>query len=213
MAIEAHVNPTWAWKWVIMAVFTLVFGAWCIYDAVVRYPTHNLKVAAFAHFQKKEEPPLFDATGGPNGWAFDETKLNYDGFADYPAFAAAQGWSDAAPGAPHSDSDIFIQWVQLGICLSIGLGALTWVTIHKGTKLVADDDTLIASNGKRIPFSTITSIDKKKWDSKGIAVVHYHTPEGSEATTRIDDWVYRDGDLVLEQVERMTGLGTELPGD
>jgi hypothetical protein len=79
--------------------------------------------------------------------------------------------------------------------------------MHKGTRLIADEHEFIAANGARIPYADITDINKAKWDSKGIAVVHYKTPEGADAAAKIDDWVYRDGDLVLEQVEQMTGIG------
>lgn len=207
MAIEAHVNPTWAWKWVIMAVFCLGFGGWCIYDGLVAYPEHNLKVAAFAHYQPDASEELFDATGQPAGWSYDASRLNYEGHPDYPAFAESMGWSDEKPGKPKSDTDIMTQWIQLAITLVIAVSALGWVYAHKGTKLVATDEHLVGANGKQVAFAHITDINKAKWDSKGIAVVHYKTPEGEQGTIKIDDWVYRDGDLVLEQVEQHTGLG------
>ncbi|QNN21961.1 hypothetical protein HED60_06645 [Planctomycetales bacterium ZRK34] len=207
MAIEARVNPTWAWKWVIMAGFCLGFGALCIYDGLIAYPNHNQKVAAFAHYQPDAAEKLFDISGQPAGWSFDETKLDYTGHADFPAFADAMGWSDENPGPPKSDTDITTQWIMLVICALIGASALIWVFLHKGTKLIADENGFIASDGTRIGYAEITDINKAKWDSKGIAVVHYKTPEGADATAKIDDWVYRDGDLVLEQVEQMTGIG------
>ena len=186
MAVEARINPPWLYKWLIVAAGLILFGGWCLYDATVAYPEHNRHVQAFQEFQ--------DA-GRMEQW---------------PEYARQQGWSAEAPGEPKSGFDIWSQWVMLGICWSLAAAALILAGLHYNKKLIADATHLHGANGKSVPYESITSIDKERWDSKGIAVAHYEM-DGRKGRIKIDDWVFRDADLVLDEVEKQTGLGDPLP--
>jgi hypothetical protein len=196
MAVEARVNPTWATKWIIMAVFLLGYGAMCIYDGSVAYPNHNKRV------QKIREYKTETVEGATSAWNWKSDQAKRD-WADY---AKSQGWSDEDPGAPKSEQDLFTQWVQLAIVGPLGIAALAMVLVTSRRKLVADEQGVTGATGPRVPYSAIVSIDKARWDSKGIAILHW-TDGPRSGKLKIDDWVYRDGDRVLEEVEKFTGLG------
>jgi len=189
MRIEASINPTWAIKWILLGVALLVFAGWSWYDGAVGYPEHNRRVAEFQRHMES-----------------DELK------AKWPAYARSQGWSDEEPDGARSEFDITTQYVMMAVLIPLGLAAVGLVLFHRGRKLVADEDGLVGSTGEQATYSSISSIDKVRWDAKGIAVVHYVDKEGQEETIKVDDWVFRDAELVLEEVERQTGLG-DLPGD
>lgn len=188
MAIEARVNPGWVAKWLVMGSLLLGMGAWCLYDAVVAYPEHNRRVAAFNEL--KEQGRL----------------------ADWPTIAAEHGWSDADPGEPKTDLDILSQWIMLAICGPLGLAAIVIVALHARRRITADEAGLVGPRGERVPYGRITSIDKERWERKGIAVVHYETADGRSLSVKIDDWVYRGAAEVLQEVELRTGLGEAMPG-
>ena len=189
MPIEASINPTWAIKWILLGVALLVFAGWSWYDGAVGYPEHNRHVAAFQKHM-----------------ASDELK------AKWPEYARSQGWSDEDPGEARSEFDITTQYVMMVVLIPLGLAAVGLVLYHRGRKLIADEEGLVGSSGERAAYGSIRSIDKARWDAKGIAVVNYVDDEGQEDTIKVDDWVFRDAELVLEEVERQTGLG-DLPGD
>lgn len=183
MAVEARMNPTWRNKWLLLAGFLMFFAVWSVYDALVAYPAHNQRVAKFQEF---------DDTGRLSEW---------------PDYAKSQGWSDEDPGEPMSEGSIQTQWVQMGICIALAALVLGRVFQVSRTKLAAEDDALVGPSGQRVGYDQITEIDKTRWDSKGIAVVHYGA-DGGKRKLKLDDWVYRDADQVLAQVEKRTGLGT-----
>ncbi len=194
MSIEARVNPTWAMKWKIMALVLLGWSAYCFYDGLVGYPAHDNRVAKSREY--KEET---SRGSGQWKWRSDQAKL------DWAAYAKSQGWSDADPGEPHSDQDYYAQWWQPALCISGAVAALVMVIVTSRRKLVADETGLTGTDGVKVPYDAITSIDKARWDSKGIAIVHWDD-DGKVGKTKIDDWVYRDGEKVLEEVEKQTGL-------
>jgi hypothetical protein len=185
MAVEARINKTWRNKWFIMAAMLFGFAGWSIYDATVAYPAHNERVA---QFQEHKEAGRI---------------------SEWPAYAKERGWSDEDPGDAKSDLSIQTQWYQAALTSALGLFAIVMVLRAMSTRLAAEEEVLIGPKGQRVPYEQITEIDKQRWDSKGIAIVHYGS-EGQKGSVKIDDWVYRDADLVLAEVERRTGLGTPI---
>ena len=183
MAVEARMNPTWRNKWLLLAGFLVFFAAWSVYDALVAYPAHNQRVAKFQELKETSR------------------------LSEWPEHARSQGWSDEDPGEPMSEGSIQTQWVQMGICLALAAMVLGRVIYVGRTRLAADDQGLVGPSGERVPYDQIREIDKTRWDSKGIAVVHYGG-DGARRKLKLDDWVYRDADVVLGEVEKRTGLGT-----
>ena len=180
MAVHAHMNPAWRNKWLLLAGIMLAFAAYCVYDATVGYPGHNEKVAAFEELEKTARLP------------------------EWPALARERGWSTEQPDPAYSEDDIATQWKMAAIFGVLAIVVLGNVLRISRTKLAAEDDALVGPGGRRVPYGEITDIDKVRWDSKGIAVVHYG--ENGKQRLKIDDWVYRDADLVLQEVEQRTGI-------
>ena len=181
MAMQAIINPTWKFKWALVSVALFLWGGWCIYDYFVRYPEHDRVVARFRELQ---------ASGTMSEW---------------PQIAAANGWSTDDPGEPHADSDYWTQWSQLGLFWPCSAAAAWWLLSHVGKRIIADENHLIGPGGQQIPYGDITSIDKTRWRSKGIAYIHYG-PAEDEEFIKFDDWLYQDIDKVLHEVENRTGI-------
>jgi len=200
--VDAKINPGWAMKWMIMGAAMILFGGWFWYDSAVAYPAHNVKVAAFAKLQNSQSPDLFDDDGNPAGWSYDaEALADIKTYKNYPDYAAAKGWSKDDPGSPYSDTDIATQRYLAFVTVGLGLAALVFWAINARRVLAADDEALIAPNGTRIEWEKIREIDRTAWDKKGIAIVKY-----DGGTCKIDDYVFKGADRVLEQVEQNTGL-------
>jgi len=53
----------------------------------------------------------------------------------------------------------------------------------------ADDEALYTQEGRRILYSDMVRIDKRKWDTKGLALIYYKDG-GEEKKTKIDGMVY-----------------------
>lgn len=81
-----------------------------------------------------------------------------------------------------------------------------WYWKIKDKKLVADDEALGFSEKDKIPYSSIDSINKTNFDTKGFFIVEYKLPDGQKLQRKISDRTYDKLDAVLELlVSKITG--------
>ena len=186
-AVVAKVSTGWVVRMVVAGVAFAGFAVWCLYDGLVKYPAINDR---YEQYQQLHEQGRLE---------------------EWPEVAREQGWSpkQMRESDVKSDWDIRTQFIMAGVCAPIGLIVLIRLGLTIPRRLAADDTGLITTRGKRIPYDAITAIDKKKWDRKAIAVVHYKS-NGKEETAKIDDWIFKGGAQVLQTVE--AHLSPDIPG-
>ena len=68
----------------------------------------------------------------------------------------------------------------------IAIPCMLWFFKNRGTWLEIDGTQLSSSNGQSLDFSDIQTLDKKKWEKKGLATIHY----GVKKTFVLDDLKY-----------------------
>ncbi len=71
----------------------------------------------------------------------------------------------------------------------IGFPCLFWYFKNRGTWIESTKDGLKSSWGQEVRISQITQFDKKKWEKKGIGVLTYEGPNGTEKFV-VDDLKY-----------------------
>ncbi len=81
------------------------------------------------------------------------------------------------------------QFYAMTVCLVLIAITLFFLIRTMLRTIEIDDEALYDQLGRRILFSNITKIDKRKWDTKGMAYV-YFTQDGKEETAKIDGLVY-----------------------
>ncbi|MFA5292945.1 MAG: hypothetical protein WC496_07930 [Phycisphaerae bacterium] len=75
-----------------------------------------------------------------------------------------------------------------------------------GKKIIADEQQLILSEKEKIPYSSIESINKTNYDSKGYFVIAYKDDAGKTLQKKIDNRDFDNLDAVLELlVSKITG--------
>ena len=72
-------------------------------------------------------------------------------------------------------------FIAAAVLLAAGL------LFFKGKKIVAEENELILSNDKKIPYDSIEKIDKTYFDSKGFFILTYKDEQGSEVDIKISD--------------------------
>jgi len=84
----------------------------------------------------------------------------------------------------------------------IGLAAVltAWFWVRKNKKLLADENELIISDTKRIPYDSIEKIDKTYFDKKGFFVITYKTKGDKEVNRKISDRQYDNLAAILEHL-------------
>lgn len=113
-----------------------------------------------------------------------------DGFWKFPqdnARARAQGLVDL----PHGGFDAPLNKI-LGIVLPpLGLVFLGWTLYSSRGEYRYDGALLSVPGHPPMPLSAIQTIDRSKWDRKGIATVSYELKDTKQTGTfKLDDFVY-----------------------
>ncbi len=125
---------------------------------------------------------------------------------EFAGYAASLGF-DSKDNKYHSRKDILEQLVIAGVCGAGAILALVFLILNRGSVLRADGEAIILPDGRRVHFDAAYRIDKRKWDNKGLAYVHYR--EGNaEKKAVIDDLKFVGAGKILDRL--MAGFEGEL---
>lgn len=83
--------------------------------------------------------------------------------------------------------------------------AIIFATV-KGKKIVADEQELILSDGGKIAYNSIETVNKTEYQSKGFFMVEYKSQDGQKKLCKISNRDFDNLDAVLEiLVAKITG--------
>lgn len=173
MAVVAKISTTWKKRFYLLVGFMAATALWFLYDGAIRYPELN---RAHDHYKQME------SEGRADEWL---------------KVSAERGWPAKAPKEPY---DVGQQYFFGGIAGGIALGLAIWVVISVRRTVRSDDDAIYGSTGKRVAFGDVRKIDMKKWDSKGIAVLHYEQ-DGQPGKMIVDDYKYEGAAVILDEIK------------
>ncbi len=165
--IRAEVHQPYFRKFLFVFLGASAFAAYCLYDGLVGYPK-KLTIAE-AYESLPEE-------GRREAWK---------------ELAVEKGWPPRTPQKPAKDIQAGIgqQFFMFAACGLVAIPAvLKWMS-GQGTWIEGDETLIRHSNGQEVPIGSITKIDKKKWEEKGIAKIHYDV-EGKSSKFVMDDFKY-----------------------
>jgi len=132
----------------------------------------------------------------------------HDGFYSWPAMNAKEVARDKIlgldPKPPHSDMDVLFNKV-LGCALPPLAGLLIfWTMYNSRGEVRLEGQTLSVPGHPPIPLPSVESIDKQRWERKGIALVSYRLDTGKVGNFKLDDFVYeREGiSRIFKRIEK-----------
>jgi hypothetical protein len=97
--------------------------------------------------------------------------------------------SDKVKEKPFDAGKIREQIIVFYICLSLALIALFFLVRTMRRSLRADATSITTATRKTIPYADMKTLDLRKWDTKGIALIDYEGASGS-GRARIDGLTY-----------------------
>ena len=80
------------------------------------------------------------------------------------------------------------------VLLGIYLCTISW------KKIIADDNELIISPKKKIPYASIQKIDKTNFDKKGFFIITYKNNNSIEANLKLSDRKYDNLSAILDHL-------------
>ncbi|MCC7408268.1 MAG: hypothetical protein IT442_09360 [Phycisphaeraceae bacterium] len=170
--IKAKIRQGYLLRLQILTLACLAGSAWFLHDGYVAYPRQNQMLEAYLKIQQTY-PDNQDLVT-----------------SEWQNVAEQHGWpvsfSGPAPGKARSNNDILVQRV-LGFALLplaawIGLALLS----HAKRWVALENNVLSTSRGRRFDLTQIVRLDERRWQSKGIAIVH--DQQGRRIV--LDDWKY-----------------------
>lgn len=192
MSLRANYDKKFFRRFLYVAIGCLAFTGWCFYDAQIKYPKELER--AKIYWTKSDDP-------GEKYEGMDGSK--------WREVAAEKNWSTSHPKMPDKiEHSIQSQYLYAAICTLIGLPCLFKWFRARGTWVEANETELTTSWGSGFQFKDITSIDKTKWEKKGLANVH-HQSNGQPATFVLDDFKFDRATMskIVESIEN--GLSDE----
>ena len=179
MPLTTRISPRYLWWLGLIAVFCLGFALWFLYDGTITYPRQRERVQEFQKLDKQ---------GRSREWK---------------EIATQRGWSPEYPeDEPKTQAEIYSQLVLGAVVGSPGLLCLLFLIRARGRWIELNETGLRTSWGRQLGFGQITTLDKKKWKSKGIAKITYQQ-NGRKRRLVLDDWKYDDVSTgaILREIE------------
>jgi len=180
--VEAKIASEWVkWMWIKAALFLCV-ALWFVYDGLIGWPKKNEIVKSYLQFEEEGRS------------------------RDWRKHAKDQGWSIKAPGETYSEEDIYTegdirgQFIWAAVCAAVGAVFLFKLQKERRSVLRADDEAFYLEDGTRLEYEKITSLDIKKWSSKGLAYVRYEV-DGNKKKLTVDDLKFEGAGKVLKKVK------------
>ena len=168
------------WKHLIVAVVLIGVGGWFAYDGWIKWPNQNRRIEQI----QRDKDAAQDAN--------DQAKV--DELA-----------KQLASLKKHTDTDILIQKLLAFTLPAFGLFWGIWTLRETRGFYRMTGDTLEVPGHPPITYDNIRKIDKRKWDRKGIAFLHYELGNPPRpGVLKLDDFAYERGptDQMLERIEK-----------
>ena len=178
MPAEARISSTWRNQKLLVSLFVIGFGCYFFFDGLWNWPRSNVRWEAYEKFKT-------------------ESRLT-----EWPAYAESQGWVEEQPHKFYKREDLIGQYA-FGTLL-VGIGAI--VLIYWATQIRrvvrTDDEAVHTAAGNRVPFTAITGVGKKQWETKGIARVRYEI-DGRKGEFVVDDYKFdtEPSRVILKEIE------------
>ncbi|WP_432799435.1 hypothetical protein [Poriferisphaera sp. WC338] len=168
MSVKTVISGGYRARLGVIGLVLIGFGIYCLYDGFIAYPEKQRMQIAFAELKKDS----------PDDWA-----------EKWRVMSAENGWSEAQPEAPMSDLSIYTQFIMAGITLPFGLYFGGLFLLSGGRFVEADEKGIRSNKVSDVSWDDVKSVDSSRWQSKGIAVVHYERASGAGVVT-LDDWKF-----------------------
>lgn len=195
------------------------FSAYFLYDGLAGYPRKNYIVANYKAFNEAgrawaEERGNWEEFVSKQTIPFDEDRSIYPKDTDFeepwPSILADREAMDEVsdeglwkryagekqwPQQVDLDEDpkvaykIREQFFASGVCAVLVLGTLFFLLRTRARSMKVDEVGYTPPGGERIPYGEMVRIDKRKWETKGLATIYYREG-GEEKKVKVDGMVY-----------------------
>lgn len=180
MTAEARTTKVWKNQKLLLFILLLGFCGAFLFDGFIRYPRKNEQIRVYKELDGEKNKEKWEEYCRGKGWS-PELDPEY----------IRKGYSEME------------QFIFGGITGVLGLIAFMFWFTQKDRVLRMDEEGVTSASGTRVPFGAITGIDKRKWESKGIARIRYSL-DGKNGEFVVDDYKFeRTGaHAIFDEIEK-----------
>ncbi len=151
---RANFQSSYLTRYSLLAAVCLGMCAWFAYDGFVAYPKKLVVAEAFEEVADLSGPELEDR---------------------WNEITSEKGWESRRPEkkAEEIRSDITEQYFWSAITLALGIPALVLLFRSRGSWVQRTENGLETSWGQTVKFADVQSLNKRRWQKKGIARATY----------------------------------------
>ncbi|HEV7301394.1 MAG TPA: hypothetical protein VGN72_18675 [Tepidisphaeraceae bacterium] len=173
----------------LMALAAVLMGCWFAYDGFIAWPRMNVE------YDRVDAEITQKQNNTPNDPALKDLLKQRDGLTK------------------RNNTEIMIQKILAFTLPPAGIALLIWMFHNSRGQYRFDGRTLSVPGHPPIDVGSISAVDRKIWDRKGIAYVEYATADGRIGRARLDDFVYErePTDAIFEQITNLVDQPVE-PG-
>lgn len=172
----------------LMAIVFIAMGAWFGYDGFVRWPGWN---------------QMYDKLEAQRQVALDRGDRQ----------AAEQLRVEQGKYEKHNEASLMLQKVLCFALPPLGLILLARALRNSRGEYRLEGTTLHVPGHPPVPFENITQIDRRRWDRKGIAYIHYDLGDGRQGRLRLDDFHYErpPTDAIFDRIQKYVAHAEPAP--
>jgi hypothetical protein len=217
---ECKATKWFIWRAILMLVMFGGFGSYFLYDWKIGYPKKNFVIAYYNAFSAAGDAWAgnrgnWEEFSRQQQIPFDEDRSLYPPDTDFEAkwpeilfdkegmeggddeglwktFSGEKGWSQQIDPQEDFMSKYKIdqQLYASGVCFLLTGITLFFFVRTKGRSMKVDEKAFYSPDGATVPFDKMTQIDKRKWETKGLATITYSDEKGAPAKAKVDGMVY-----------------------
>jgi len=192
MPAVARVSPIWKKQKLFVALFLLAAGGWFFFDGLIGYPRKNDRYREWKSYMDAGREAEWQSHAQQRGWKPSE----------WPDYVREHRLEGHLPQDVIGRDKIITQFVFASLGALLGTIVLIYWATQKGRVVRTDESAVYTPAGTRVPFGSITGLGKKRWETKGIAVVRYEL-EGRKGQFILDDYKFETQPTrtILEEIE------------
>ena len=203
MNIKANAHRGYLIKFLLIGVAALAFALWHAKDAVFVYPTLRPLADAYETLQGPLDEDGQSAV--PDGELQEK----------WQALAAENEWPEEFPKTHDEINNLLLYNYFIAIVFgAIGLGCLLIALTTIGKWVELKDGVLSDKKGNSIEIDTISVIDKKRWEKKGLVTLTGRS-NGTLKKMVLDDLKFerKPVDQILMHIEETVGVNKIINGE
>ena len=122
----------------------------------------------------------------------------YDGYLSKYDWSMRRSFYEEHVTDGKPDGDMIFNQKSPFAFIALAVILVLWYGARKDKKLIADENELVFSEDRKIPYDSIEKINKTYFDSKGYFTITYKNKDGKEIDQKLSDRTYDNMKEILE---------------